>query len=71
MWGFQLYIYVYMLLSPAAVIDTSKWPCSERRGILVFEGRFCGPCRFMGTRALKWVNGTGTYKYNELVLHAE
>lgn len=24
MWGFQVYIYVYMLLSPAVVIDTSK-----------------------------------------------
>lgn len=33
MWGFQVYIYRHMLLSPAVVIDTSKWPCSGRRGI--------------------------------------
>lgn len=60
-----------MLLNSAVVVDTSKWPCSERRGILVFEGRSCEPRKFMVMRAQKWVNGTGTYKYNELVLHAE
>lgn len=71
MWGFQVCIYVCALLSPVALIDTSKWPCSYRRGTLMFEGRSCEPCRFIGPRALKWVNRTGTYKYNELVLQAE
>lgn len=68
--GFQVRVYVCALLSPAVLIDTSKWPCSGRSTV-VFEGRACEPCGFMGPRALKWVNGTGTYKYSELVLQAE
>lgn len=51
MWGFQVYIYMYMLLSPAVVTDTSTWPCLERKGISVFEGRSCQPHGFVGMRA--------------------
>lgn len=57
--------------APSPSCSPSKGLCSDSRGTGVSAGRSCQPCAFTGARARKGVNGTGAYKYDELVLHAE